>query len=470
MKRGSLLRVATRAALQALAAALAVGALTACGGLGDPVVEKPPAPPRIAYDSSMTFYLGAPDARAVRSTGGPVSAYAIAPPLSPGLTLDPVTGELSGAAYAGTDTTRYTVTATGPGGTGSATFDLHVVEGPIDFREERPSIAYATPRFDTLGRPASHPVLSTGGPVTAYAIHPAPPPGLSMNTATGLISGTPSAARAAADHQVIAIGPGGRDTAVIRIAVAATFAPPRIAYASPVFDTLGVPARHAPLSTGGPIASYTLLHPDDVFSETLADMLPLPFGLTLDPATGVISGTPATYAQMKRGSMIPMFDTLSNHTYSIVATGPGGKDTAQIRILVSYPKDWVYPDPLAADTATGVRVTFRLDSLDVLLSRLVVSLTANTSSDKRILDTIVAGTQGFAAYAPKGQSFTKAYAVRGLRSWMVYATAYDAAGRPTRTGTVTAENLKVAEKRAVQVDVTTKVVIDLPMPDPLPRR
>jgi hypothetical protein len=441
--------------------------LAACGGLGDPVIEKPIQAPRIAYDTAMTFFTGAPDARAVNSTGGPVTQYAVSPPLPAGVSLDALTGEVSGTPAAASPATRHTVTATGPGGTGSAAFDLRVHDVLRDSVSAKPRIAYATPVFDTLGKAASHSVISTGGPVTAYTIQPALPAGLALNASTGRISGKPAAARAAADYTVLALGPGGRDTAVIRIGVGVSFGPPRISYPDSVVDTVGVPAYHAPVSTGGPVATYRILYPD----APNIDALPLPPGLALDSITGVISGTPLVTWMHKRALTIIPYETIWDGRYAILATGPGGKDTAQIRIALLQMGSGFYPNPQPGPSQ--LVVSMNIDSGTPPLSRLVVVLQSSASTDTTLLDTIVAGTQGFAAFASSGQTVVKFYAVKPLRTWTATVLAKDAAGFTTRSGSAQATNLKLGETRALSVNVSEKVSIgvwpSLPAP-PLPKR
>ncbi|MEC8652688.1 MAG: putative Ig domain-containing protein, partial [Planctomycetota bacterium] len=61
------------------------------------------------------------------STGGAVTAYTINPQLPSGLTLNSVTGEVSGAATQVAASWTYTVTASNEGGWDTATFDLEVV-------------------------------------------------------------------------------------------------------------------------------------------------------------------------------------------------------------------------------------------------------------------------------------------------------------------------------------------------------
>jgi hypothetical protein len=87
-----------------------------------------------------------------------------------------------------------------------------------------PVIAYISPVSDTLGKAASHGVISTGGEVTSYSVSPPLPTGLSLNASSGLISGTPSIDIAAANYRIVATGPGGKDTATISIGVIYTAA------------------------------------------------------------------------------------------------------------------------------------------------------------------------------------------------------------------------------------------------------
>ena len=61
---------------------------------------------------------------------------------------------------------------------------------------------------------------SSGGAVTSYSVSPALPAGLTLNTSTGVISGTPAALTATANYTVTASNSGGSTTATLTITTA----------------------------------------------------------------------------------------------------------------------------------------------------------------------------------------------------------------------------------------------------------
>ncbi len=126
-------------------------------------------------------------------------AYSISPALPTGLTLAPATGSISGNPTGASSLTTYTVTVTdGAGATGTATFSLSV-NGPLTA-----SIVSASKALTANAAPTPFaPIVGAGGtaPYT-YAISPAIPAGLIFSSSTGTISGTPTAAAAAANFTV----------------------------------------------------------------------------------------------------------------------------------------------------------------------------------------------------------------------------------------------------------------------------
>ena len=130
-----------------------------------------------------------------------------------GLTLNPTSGEISGV-LAATDAGTFTVTlsATEAGNTGTATLTLTIASAGLPVITS-PALVYAT-----LGQPlAPFYLTATNGPTSFTA--PALPAGLSLNTTTGLISGTPTGTTTGTPGIVVAaansLGTGPSSTLVI---------------------------------------------------------------------------------------------------------------------------------------------------------------------------------------------------------------------------------------------------------------
>ena len=133
-----------------------------------------------------------------------------------------------------------------------------------------PVITYSTPvaiyKRDTIAIPNT--IVSTGGPVSVFHINPALPTGLSFDTLTGTISGTPDGQSNPANYQVIGSGRGGTDTAMVNISV---YTPPTslsypddyVTYVLNVPFVANVPTvnalvTHYSISPALPLASLTI--------------------------------------------------------------------------------------------------------------------------------------------------------------------------------------------------------------------
>lgn len=93
-----------------------------------------------------------------------------------------------------------------------ADFDIVLLTAPS-------SLSYSTPVMYTENTAITNNVPAVTGTVTSYSILPALPAGLSLNTTTGVISGTPTEASAAANYVVTASNGAGSTTATINITV-----------------------------------------------------------------------------------------------------------------------------------------------------------------------------------------------------------------------------------------------------------
>ncbi|MBK8793592.1 MAG: putative Ig domain-containing protein [Holophaga sp.] len=101
---------------------------------------------------------------------------------------------------------------------------------------------------------------------------------MSLNPTTGVISGTPTATGTYTASINLCNAAGSCTTQSITITVVVA-APGLLNYATPVVYTTTVPVTNNPNPTGGLPTSYSIVGS-------------LPAGLSLDPTTGVISGTP----------------------------------------------------------------------------------------------------------------------------------------------------------------------------------
>jgi len=145
-------------------------------------------------------------------------------------------------------------------------------------------LAYsANPATYTKGAaiPANSPVVA-GGAVASYSVSPALPAGLALDTATGVIAGTPAALAPTASYLVTAANAGGRATTSLTVTVN-DVAPAGLAYATSTTVYLrGVEITpNGPSSGGGAVTSYEVSPA-------------LPAGLSLSATTGLITGTPTT--------------------------------------------------------------------------------------------------------------------------------------------------------------------------------
>ncbi|MGB9337427.1 MAG: putative Ig domain-containing protein [Candidatus Acidiferrales bacterium] len=267
------------------------------------VVDASPA--GLAYSTNPAVYtLGvaiAPDTPS--STGGAVTSYDVNPVLPSGLSLSNTTGVISGTPKTAVATGIYTVTAFNPGGSTTASISITVNNaGPAN-------LAYTTnPALYTVGATiTANSPSSTGGPVTSYSVNPALPAGLNLNTMTGVIGGTPTTATAAANYTVTAANAIGSTMATLNFTVNNAAAASLIYIPSTEVYTVGMEiAPSTPTDSAG-AATYSVIPA-------------LPEGLSLDSATGTISGTPSKVTPTE--------------TYTVTASGSTGDALATLSITV----------------------------------------------------------------------------------------------------------------------------------------
>ena len=272
-------------------------------------------------------------------SGGPTVSFAVLPALPAGLSLNTTTGVITGTPTAVTAKATYLVTATNSAGSATAGLVITVEQAV------RPpyGLSYsANPAVYTVGKviPSNTP-SSSGGAVTSYSVTPALPAGLVLGSASGVITGTPTAATALAAYKITASNLAGSAVVEVTLTVNAAELPPSgLTYsASPVTYTVGNSiAPNTPSSTGGAVTSYGVSPA-------------LPNGLSFNTTTGVVSGLPTAAA--------------AKTTYTVTASNGAGSTTAGLTITVDAavtpPKALQYSlNP--ANYTVGVQITPNIPS------------------------------------------------------------------------------------------------------------
>src|SRR5467141_2636301 len=147
-------------------------------------------PAAITSATSTTFTVGTAGSFTVTATGFPAPTFSETGALPSGVTLAAATGLLSGTPAAGTGGT-YAITVTASNGVGTnatQSFTLTV--------NQAPAITSANSTTFTVGTAGSFTVTATGTPKPSLTQTGALPSGVTFNTTTGVLSGTPGAGTA----------------------------------------------------------------------------------------------------------------------------------------------------------------------------------------------------------------------------------------------------------------------------------
>ena len=253
----------------------------------------------------------------------PVSSWS-ATGLPAGLSINASTGEVTGMPQA-VGTSSITLTATGEGGTGTQSATIVVQQELPAFDAQSLTIKVGEP-FEAMPQTSKPSV-----PVDSFTAIGVLPAGLTLNPATGKVSGTPTEYKSTPTvTQIRAINSTGSTTYSITFAYS--------------YGTPRPKNRTFALAVNQPV-SFSLDLANANFPVTNWSLSDLPAGLELNLQTGQVSGTP----------QVILFQNVT-----ATATGPGGIGTSEIVFDIGNPVAEILPFEISVDLESPVSlpVTF----------------------------------------------------------------------------------------------------------------
>lgn len=207
---------------------------------------------------------------------------------------------LSGTPVAaGTDT--FTLDVSNANGTSTSQISVIAMVAP--------SFGSLTPPAATTGVPYTFSATASGtGPFTYSIASGSLPAGLSLNTTTGVISGTPTGSGIANFSVGVVSALGQASSASVSLAITTTVVAPAIAPTTSISATAGVSlSRSFALVSGSPATSWSAAPS-------------VPAGLTLNPSTGAITGSPTTPG---------------TYTFTVTGTNTSGSTQSVVTLVVA---------------------------------------------------------------------------------------------------------------------------------------
>ena len=199
----------------AIAVALVLLAV-ACGHRG-----PRPAAPSLSYNGSRPFPAVIGESVALTpAASGMTGHFTVSPELPRGLTLDERRGVISGTPAIASAGATYTVSAQIDGTRAAFPLVLSVTEPPNH-------LSYASPAHAAVGTPLGPLIPSVAGSVDHYAVTPNLPPGVTLDSRSGVIAGTPRVASPLAPYTVTAGSLAGNTSFMLLLTVEAQVVPSR---------------------------------------------------------------------------------------------------------------------------------------------------------------------------------------------------------------------------------------------------
>ena len=284
--------------------------------------------PAITSANATTFVVGSAGAFTVTRTGFPLPTLSVSGTLPSGVTFTPATGILGGTPGAGTGGT-YPLTFTASNGVGSnavQSFTLTV--------NQAPAITSANATTFTVGSAGTFTVTKTGFPAPTLSQTGALPSGVTFTPATGVLSGTPGPGTGGTYPVTFTASNGVGSNAVQSFSFTVNQAP-ALTSANTTTFTVGTSGMFTVTASGFPSPSLALT------SGTL------PSGVTFNPASGMLSGTPGN-------------NTYGTYALVFTASNGVGSNAVQSFSLIVNPsaQDVKSKASITKEPAGGFRVTF----------------------------------------------------------------------------------------------------------------
>ncbi|MEV6846728.1 putative Ig domain-containing protein [Actinoplanes sp. NPDC051411] len=303
--------------------------------------------PSVANPGPLTGTIGAAVATTVTATGGRAPYTWSASALPAGLSLNASSGAVTGTPTTA-GTTTVTITAKDADGRTGATSFTWAIATPVTLTDPGP-------QNSTTGVTVSTTLTATGGTSPYTFTATGLPAGLAINPATGVVTGSPTTTGTTTTALTVTDTLGRTASARVAWTIAA---PLTLTDPGPQIGTVGKPTTVTLTATGG-TSPYT-------FTAT-----GLPDGLSINPATGTITGSPSTPGPDT--AAVQVTDTAGRHDnitvrFSIAGpvtiTDPGTQNAttgeSATLTLTAAGGDGTYtfaasglPDGLALDPATG---------------------------------------------------------------------------------------------------------------------